>query len=208
MKFKPTGLYAITNESADLEQKTAKILKAGVCLLQYRHKMADFDFKIAQARHIQAQCQQYKTPFIINDDIDLAIEISADGVHLGKDDADLSQARQRLGDQAIIGISCYDQLELALEGEKNGADYIAFGRFFPSSTKPNAPQAPLLLLQQAQRQINIPIVAIGGINLDNAPQLIKQGAGLLAVIDSLFNTPDLTARTQQFRTLFEENIND
>ena len=201
-------MYAITDESADLEQKTAKILKAGVCLLQYRHKTASFTSKMAQAQRIQAQCQRYKTPFIINDDIDLAIEIGADGVHLGKDDADLSHARRKLGAQAIIGISCYNQLDLAIDGEKNGADYVAFGRFFPSSTKPNAPQASLLLLQQAQQQLNIPIVAIGGINLDNAPQLINQGAELLAVIDSLFNAPDLTTRTQQFTTLFKESIND
>jgi len=200
-----SGIYAITDNVLNLEQKVEQCLKAGISLLQYRNKIANLQQKEKQAKQLLKLCQQYKVPFIINDDVVLAKKIGANGVHLGKTDATYQMARQQLGKQAIIGISCYNQLELALEAQQQGADYIAFGRFFPSNTKPNACLAPLEILQQASQKITIPIVAIGGITPQNGQLLVQHGAQLLAVVGGLFANQNQINQVKLYQTCFEEN---
>ncbi|NOQ63578.1 MAG: thiamine phosphate synthase [Methyloprofundus sp.] len=189
MIFPKAGLYAITQtEDKTPIQVLADVneaLKAGIQVLQYRDKNPDDAVYLAGA--LKELCHLHHIPFIINDDIDLAEEVGADGVHLGQDDSQLSYAREVLGDKAIIGVSCYDSIELALAAEKQSADYVAFGRFFPSSSKPLAAPAQISTLQAAKQQITIPIVAIGGILPDNGEKLLSSGADLLAVIGGLFS---------------------
>ena len=185
------GLYAITDSQliaeSDFIQIVEAALQGGVKVLQYRDKTHDQTKRIVQASALKTLCHQYAVPFIINDDIALARQIQADGVHLGKQDVTLQEARNQLGTEAIIGISCYNQLALAQQAVNNGADYVAFGRFFPSQTKPHAVPAPIDLLSQAHQQLSCPIVAIGGITPDNGRQLLQAGADSLAVIHGLFS---------------------
>ncbi|SEH04417.1 thiamine phosphate synthase [Candidatus Venteria ishoeyi] len=184
------GLYAITascdNESVWL-QRCEQILAGGASILQYRDKTASAVQRKQRALRLQRLCRSRQVPLLINDDLALAVEIGADGVHLGKNDPPFAVARQQLGKQAIIGVSCYNQLPLAQKAQAQGADYVAFGRFFSSTTKPEAILAPLELLTQARAQLNLPIVAIGGISVDNAMDLLTAGADFLAVIGTLFN---------------------
>ena len=187
------GLYAITPCSSiqslttsELLDRAQQVLQGGARILQYREKQHASAIKIEQAQLLKAMCVEYGALFLINDDIELARAIEADGVHLGQDDVSLQEARSRLGDQAIIGISCYNQLELAKRAEQQGANYVAFGRFFPSSSKPNAVQAEISLLEQAKSELSIPVACIGGITLDNAKLLVSAGADMLAVIESVF----------------------
>jgi thiamine-phosphate pyrophosphorylase len=140
--------------------------------------------------------------FIVNDDLDLAAAVGADGVHLGRDDAHPRRARHRLGRRALIGISCYNQLERAREAQALGADYAAFGRFFPSHTKPSAVQADPELLRRARREIDLPLVAIGGITPENAGFLLDAGADMLAVVDGVFGADDVRAAARSFTELF------
>jgi thiamine-phosphate pyrophosphorylase len=198
------GLYAITDQSSgDLLISKAKLaLIGGISTLQYRDKSSDTDQKIKDALALQALCKEYKTPFIINDDIELALAIGADGVHLGKDDQSIHYARSRLGNTAIIGISCYNNLDLAKSAEQQGASYIAFGSFFSSPTKPNAPQATAQLLAKAKSCLTTPICCIGGITLDNAPLLIDNGADMIAVITSLFDADDIKQTARYFSAMF------
>jgi len=185
------GLYAITDSQLIAEPDFIPIVEAalqgGVKVLQYRDKTHDQTKRLAQASALKTLCHHYGVPLIINDDIALAQQIQADGVHLGRQDIRLHEARNQLGANAIIGISCYNQLPLAQQAVNNGADYIAFGRFFPSQTKPDAVSAPIDLLSQAHQQLSCPIVAIGGITPENGRQLLQAGADSLAVIHGLFN---------------------
>ncbi|MBT8440486.1 MAG: thiamine phosphate synthase, partial [Gammaproteobacteria bacterium] len=155
------------------------------------------------------QCQQLRKTttdsgclLIINDDARLAQQVEADGVHLGQEDGNITHARQLLGDDKIIGVSCYNKIELASQAADEGANYIAFGRFFPSRTKPNAIQAHADILHQA-KDLQLPVVAIGGISQDNAPDLINAGADMVAVIDAIFGQSDIKTATQQFKNLFK-----
>jgi thiamine-phosphate pyrophosphorylase len=149
-----------------------------------------------------AVCHSAGVPLIVNDDLELAARIGADGVHLGKDDANPREARRRLGPRAIIGVSCYDRLEDALRAQKVGADYAAFGRFFPSSTKPLAVQATPALLSRARERLTLPLVAIGGVTPENGRSLISAGADMLAVVDGVFGQPDIHAAAAAFNNLF------
>jgi thiamine-phosphate pyrophosphorylase len=203
-----SGLYAITDNALILEKNflfvLEQALKTGVKLLQYRDKSQNKTLRFTQARQLQRLCHVYGVPLIINDDIALAKAVNADGVHLGKEDASLSQARQLLGEQAIIGISCYQSLEYAVAMQQQGASYVAFGRFFPSRTKPQALPAPFDLLSRARQQLSLPIVAIGGITVDNGPQLIKAGAQLLAVVHGIFAQPEqIPITVQRYVDLFK-----
>lgn len=189
------GLYAITDPELiadeDLFSSIEAAILGGAKIIQYRNKLTSVSQQYKQALQLNALCRQHQVTFIINDDAALAKKVHADGVHLGQDDEKIADARKLLGEQAIIGVSCYNQLRNAQHAVKQGADYIAFGRFFPSNTKPNAIQADLHLLQQARQQLaiplSIPIVAIGGITLNNAPEVIKHCADAIAVIHSLFH---------------------
>ena len=190
------GLYAITPQAGDVERKTRLALEGGIALLQYRQKKRD----VALARSIVRMAQEFRVPVIINDAVDLALEVGADGAHLGRDDGELAPARKRLHGK-LLGASCYNDLALAQAAAKAGADYVAFGSVFPSPTKPGAVRAPLELFGQA-RALGVPLAAIGGITLQNAPQVIAAGADLLAVISDLFDAPDIRQRARDYGKLF------
>jgi thiamine-phosphate pyrophosphorylase len=188
------GLYAVTPEASDAVEKVSLALEGGVALLQYRRKRRD----LAEARAVAALARRHGVPLIVNDDVELALELEADGVHLGRDDGDLRATRMRLPGR-ILGASCYDDPELARRAVEAGADYVAFGSVFASTTKPAAVRAPLALFAA---RLGVPLCAIGGITLENAPHVLGAGADLLAVVSDLFDAPDIRARAAQYQRLF------
>jgi thiamine-phosphate pyrophosphorylase len=199
------GLYAVTPDVSDtpvLLAAAEAALGGGARLLQYRNKSASSALRLAQARALLALCRKFRVPLIINDHLDLALAVDADGLHLGAEDDSLTAARARLGPEKILGVSCYGELERAREAERLGADYVAFGSFFPSSVKPGAVCAPLALLRNAKRRLATPVMAIGGITVDNAPQLIAAGADGVAVISALFGADDVKLAARRFSALF------
>ena len=199
------GLYAITPDMADTDlllQKVEAALQGGINILQYRNKLANHKLQTQQARALLPLCRQYNVPLIINDSVKLCLTLDADGVHLGADDGNLAEVRARIGDNKILGASCYNRFDLALQAQQQGASYVAFGACFNSSTKPNAPIAGLDLFTQAREQLNIPNVAIGGIALNNAKQVIQAGTHAVAVINALFMAEDIKLKAQQFSALF------
>ncbi|MTI14458.1 thiamine phosphate synthase [Sansalvadorimonas verongulae] len=204
------GLYGITDsklmpDDATLEERVMAAIDGGMTILQYRDKSQDQERRLRQAKMLMALCDRAGVLFLINDDVDLAEACGAHGVHLGQSDEGLTSARKRLGERAIIGITCENSLALARTATAQGADYIAFGRFFPSVTKPDAKPAPLSLLNEARKEFRLPVVAIGGITRDNAPQLVEAGADMLAVVNDLFSpeTPaTITRRAQSYHQLF------
>ena len=202
----PGGVYAITPETADTESLLTRVeaaLAGGVAAVQYRDKSADVARRHEQASELVALCRRYKVPLIVNDDLRLADLTDADGVHLGRDDGSLREARIILGKGKFIGASCYQSLDLAHAAQAAGADYVAFGSFFASPTKPAAGRADTALLRAATQAIRIPIVAIGGITLANAPLLLDAGADCLAVLSALFDAPDVGAAAHALNQLFE-----
>lgn len=205
---KLSGLYAITLDDALLPRLSALVnaaLKGGVPFVQYRNKTASRPLRRAQAAELLRICRAAGAKLIINDDIWLAVEIGADGAHIGRDDApggSLTAARNALGPQRILGVSCYNDLTHATEAAAAGADYLAFGSVFASHTKPNAAHAPLELLTEAKQRFKLPIVAIGGITLDNAPAVLAAGADMLAVASNLFDVMDIQSRAQAYGDLF------
>ena len=205
MPYSIHGLYAITPDIADTDLLLAKVeavLQGGVNMLQYRNKTANHKLQTQQARAILPLCRQYNVPFIINDSVKLCLTLDADGVHLGADDGNLAEVRARLGASKILGASCYNRFDLALQAQKAGASYVAFGACFASNTKPNATKVGLELFEQAKK-LQIPSVAIGGITLENAPSVILAGADAIAVVDALFNAADIVKTSQQFSQIFQ-----
>jgi thiamine-phosphate pyrophosphorylase len=200
--FPSSGLYAITDSSrwpgSSLVTAVARAIEGGARAIQYREKQHRPD--VALVKQLRDLCRAHQLPFIINDDLELASLIAADGVHLGRRDASLAEARRQIGHRAIVGISCYDSLETAAEAEKQGADYVAFGCFFHSRTKPMARPAPIEILRQTT--VKIPVVAIGGITSENGRALIEAGAGLLAVISGIFGEADPKKAAIQYAELF------
>ena len=202
----PGGLYAITPETADTAQLLARVeaaLAGGVAAVQYRDKSADVARRHEQASELVALCRHYGVPLIVNDDLRLADLADADGVHLGRDDGSLREARIILGRGKFVGASCYQNLELALAAQEAGADYVAFGSFFPSPTKPDAARATPNLLRAARARVRVPLVAIGGITFDNAATLLDAGADSLAVLSAVFDAPDIRAAAHALNQLFE-----
>jgi thiamine-phosphate pyrophosphorylase len=204
MKFPTRGLYAITQTAgkspATVIAEVEAAIRGGAVIVQYRDKNPGNALYLA--RELVKLCHRYQVPLLVNDSLELALESGADGVHLGKDDGHIREARERLGQEAIIGISCYDSLERALEAQAHGATYAAFGRFFPSGTKPLAAPARVDTLRQARKALSIPIVAIGGILPENGAALLAAGADLLAVIGGIFDRdPEVSATAYQ--RLFE-----
>ena len=203
------GLYAITpdcRELAMLLERLRPALAGGVSLVQYRNKLATAAERRTQAAAVLALCREFRVPLVINDDLALALELGAEGVHLGRDDCPggLAAARRALGPQRILGVSCYNESARADEAAAAGADYVAFGALFPSATKPAAARAPLELLGRAQQALDCAVAGIGGITLDNAPAAIAAGADLLAVITDLFDAPDIEARARSYQHLFSK----
>lgn len=197
------GLYAISDgRDEGLAGRVADALRGGAGMVQYRDKGTGAARRLAQARELAALCARHRVPLLINDDVALAAASGADGVHLGRDDGAIAAARARLGANAIIGASCYNDLELARQHAAHGASYLAFGSFFPSSSKPDAVRASPDLLRQAG-DLGLPLVAIGGITADNGASLLAAGANWLAVISALFDAPDVYAATRLFSPLFD-----
>ena len=184
------GVYALADTSllddTVLLERVAAALRGGVAVVQYRDKSADTARRQRQAQALAALCRRHGAVLIVNDDVDLALAVGADGVHLGRDDASPALARVRLGPTALIGATCYNRLELAAPALAAGADHVAFGRFYPSSTKPGEIFASLELLRAARATLDCPIVCIGGIDADNAAPLVAAGADALAVGSALF----------------------
>lgn len=199
------GIYAVTPEhrsGADLTAAVASAVEYGVRAVQYRDKSADLERRRRDAEALLEVCRVRNVPLIINDDVDLVLAAGADGVHLGRDDEALAAARSRLGDDAIIGVSCYDEPDRALAAARNGADYVAFGSFFPSVTKPGAVRATTELVATSRPYIEVPIVAIGGITVENARPLLDSGVDLLAVVSSIFGAADIGPATRRLDRLF------
>jgi thiamine-phosphate pyrophosphorylase len=196
------GLYAISDgPRPDLFAAVKAALAGGAVLLQYRDKSADSARRSFEAHALRELCARFEVPFIVNDDVELALAVGADGVHLGEEDGDVAAARARLGAGAIIGVSCYASLARARQMAAAGADYLAFGAFFPSPTKPNARRATPDLLRAAE-PLGLPRVAIGGITPDNARPLVEAGADFLAVISGVFGTADPCAAAEKYKKLF------
>jgi thiamine-phosphate pyrophosphorylase len=198
------GLYAITPDDAgpDLTRRVELAIAGGARVIQYRDKSRDLARRRTQAQALSDLCRATGTRLIVNDDPALAAAVDADGVHLGRNDGDPAQARRLLGPRAIIGVSCYDRLELALAAQAAGADYVAFGSFFPSATKPDAVRAEPDLLRRAHAVLGLPLVAIGGITPQNGAALIAAGADLLAVVSGVFSAPDPRAAAAAYARLF------
>lgn len=210
------GLYAITDSllmpGEQLLVKTEAALRGGCRILQYRHKTTTADnrsaHKIDMAQRLRQLCRLYRARLIINDDVELALAIEADGVHIGQGDSALRDVRRQLGRERLVGVSCHNSLALAQQAQAEGASYVAFGRFFVSHTKPQAPAAELEILHRAKQQLQIPVVAIGGITRDNAPAAISRGADLVAVIHDLFAVDDpdeIERRARCYTQLFSEH---
>lgn len=202
------GLYAITDTGLCpddlLAERVEQALQGGCRLLQYRDKRPQRALRRSLAEGLARLCRRYGALLIINDDIELAGEVAAQGVHLGREDADPLRARTLLGEQAIIGVSCYNRFDLAQAAARAGADYIAFGRFFSSHTKPDAVQAHSDLLRRGKTTLGLPLVAIGGITPENGGPLIEAGADMLAVVQGVFGQPDIRAACRAFSELFEQ----
>jgi len=201
------GLYAITDTATLSSEimliRTEEILRAGAKLLQYRNKQADETTRFAEAKQLHELCRQYSVPLIINDDIALAVQTGADGVHLGKTDSSIADAREQLGNSVMIGYSCYNDLDCAQQASKSGADYIAFGAFFPSPTKPDAAHATSDIIRTAKKKFKLPVVAIGGITPENGSSLLDAGADMLAVISGLYASETPFDTTIKYINMFK-----
>lgn len=202
--MKIRGLYAITPELEDsgaLLQRVALAIEGGISVLQYRSKRPERARRLRETKSLAAMCRGAGVVFIVNNDVGLALESGADGAHLGRDDGELAAARARLGGK-LLGASCYDSLAAARAAVAAGADYVAFGSVFASPTKPQAVRAPHALFAEA-RSLGVPLVAIGGITLESAPQLLEAGADAVAVISDLFDAPDIAGRARAYGKLFQ-----
>jgi thiamine-phosphate pyrophosphorylase len=204
--FPASGLYAITHRREGppecLGEAVRSAISGGAVAIQYRAKAGERC--LMTARRLLQICRSMHVPLIVNDDVDLAAAIGADGVHLGRDDPTIRAARNRLGSGALVGVSCYDSLDLARDAEQDGASYVAFGRFFLSGTKPDAPPARLETLREARKVLRIPIVAIGGVTPENGAALLEAGADILAAIGGVFGTDDIEMAARRFSRLFSE----
>jgi len=199
------GLYAITPDcadTADLLRRTRLALSGGGRVLQYRNKSATAALRMMQATALRELTREFAATFIVNDDAQLAAQVGADGVHLGAADGELEAARALLGGHRIIGVSCYNRASLAQEAVAAGADYVAFGAFFPSTVKPDAVTAEVELLRWARAELAVPLVAIGGITARNGAALVSAGADALAVISAVFEAADIQTAAQDFSKLF------
>ena len=205
MAFHLHGLYALTpNGCSSPAEAVEAAIAGGACMIQYRDKTANTAEREAHAKALLALCQSRSIPLIINDDLDLALALGADGVHLGENDCSIAEARERFP-SGLIGASCYNDFARAQAAIRSGASYVAFGSFYTSPTRPDAVTAQPDLLMRARRELSVPVCAIGGINADNAAPLIQAGADLLAVCSGIFAQPDIASATQAIARQFQEN---
>ena len=200
------GLYAIADTGIlapdRLLMAVRQAISGGARIIQYRDKSRDAEIRRKQALALADLCHELGAILIVNDDVALAKSVNADGVHLGRHDPHIISARNRLGDDAIIGVSCYNEIERARQAGRDGADYVAFGSFYPSSVKPEAVCASPVLLQQAKQELDLPVVAIGGITPDNGAELIAAGADALAVITGVFGAENIREAAEKYSRLF------
>jgi thiamine-phosphate pyrophosphorylase len=206
------GLYAVTPETGDTDALVARVrdcIAGGAALVQYRAKAASGATCLVQARAIAQACREGGVAFIVNDSVALAAAVHADGIHLGRDDATVREARIVLP-RALIGVSCYADPERARAAARDGADYVAVGSMFPSATKPRALHAPLETIRRARDASGLPVAAIGGITAENAGAVVAAGAEMIAVISALFDAPDVRAYAAHLARLFQvpEGIDD
>jgi len=201
------GLYLVTpnwDDTAALIAATEQALRAGAALLQYRHKSASPALQRAQAEQLLALCRDYQRPFIINDHLDLCLALGADGVHVGGTDACVAEARRVLGDEKIVGASCYGDQQLALDACAHGASYVAFGGFYPSKVKQYPVTTSPDIVSWAKGAICLPCVVIGGMTADNAAPLVARGADMVAAISSVYGAPQIDLATHTFTRLFTQ----
>ena len=200
------GLYAITAAAdflpARLAARVGAAIDGGAVMIQYRAKDSAIGDRHTAAALILDVCRMRRVPLIVNDDPALAAGIGADGVHVGRDDGDVRSARRVVGDRCIVGVSCYDRLDLAIAAAGEGATYVAFGSFFASPTKPHATPAPVRLLSDAREALDVPIVAIGGITARNGAALVEAGADFLAAIAGVFGGEDVEHAARGYAALF------
>ena len=205
-KSRIAGLYVIADtqylDDTRLLPAVGEAIAGGARIVQYRDKKHVAEDRVRQATELASLCRQHGALFIINDDVALAKQVQAAGVHLGREDASLAQARERLGPGVMIGVSCYNDLARAVQAQTDGADYVAFGSFFPSRTKPQAVRAGLELLCAAKQKLRVPVVAIGGITPENGAHLLAAGADALAVVEGVFGQVDIKAAAERYTQLF------
>lgn len=206
MMLPPRGVYAILDAGTapcdDLVTLAEAALVGGARMLQYRDKAHDQNTAYANARALLTICRHAGVPLIINDDVALTATIGADGVHLGQTDTNIAHARRHLGAGAIIGATCHASPSAATTAARAGASYVSFGRFFASGTKPDAPPADLAVLEQARKNLSLPLVAIGGVDADNGASLLSAGADWLAISAAIFGATDVRAATAEIAALF------
>lgn len=202
------GLYIVTpdwDDTAKLVEVTEKALKGGAELVQYRHKTASPEQRREQAKALQAVCKRYGKPFIINDFVDLAIELDADGVHVGESDEAVAAVRAKVGPNKIVGASCYGDMNLVRKAHEAGANYIAFGGFYPSRIKKYPVTTELDIVKQMKKEMpGLPSVAIGGITLENAVPLVERGVDMISVISSVYFADDPEAAARAFAKMYEK----
>ncbi len=207
----PRGLYAVTPDWSDtprLIAVTEAILRGGCRMVQYRHKATSACHRQEQAGALRQLTARLGALLIVNDDIELALAVSADGVHIGADDGDIAETRRRLGPDRLLGVSCYQDAALAQDASLLGADYIAFGSFFPSLTKPRAKRAGLDLLDRQLTGLSQPVVAIGGITPENCAPLVTAGADLLAVISAVYDTASPEQAARQIQSHYQQGLQE
>jgi thiamine-phosphate pyrophosphorylase len=208
MNDRISGLYAIADthylEHDRLLTAVRAAIDGGAHVIQYRDKSANAKKRERQARALASLCREMGATFLINDHVALAAAVSADGVHIGRDELSLAETRSRLGPRAVIGVSCYNELGRALRAQEERADYVAFGSFFSSRTKPQAVRATTELLREARAKLSIPIVAIGGITPENGAELVVAGADALAVIEGVFGQAHVRAAAARYARLFKQ----
>ncbi|HSH43784.1 MAG TPA: thiamine phosphate synthase [Arenicellales bacterium] len=200
------GLYVITDPNlipdAELATRVAAAIRGGAFAVQYRDKRTDHEGHLQRARTLRRVTRDLGALLIINDDPRLAAEVDADGIHLGRDDPDLESARAVVGSR-LIGVSCYNDFQCAVDAERRGADYVAFGSFFPTRTKSGTVPASAQLLRRARRELSVPVVAIGGITPDNGAALVEAGADMLAVAGAVFGAADPRRAAERFKPLMK-----
>ncbi len=205
IKQKLKGLYVITDTALMPEARfmtmLEEALEGGARIVQMRDKRKPDIAMFERAVQIRELCQQYDALFIVNDHVELAAECGAHGVHIGEDDHDYNNAK-KLINSGIIGVSCYNDIERACKMADAGADYVAFGSFFPSTVKPGARRADVTLLKESARLLDLPICAIGGITAERAGGLINSGADMIAVISDIWTAPSISKRARQYSELF------
>jgi thiamine-phosphate pyrophosphorylase len=204
--FPSRGLYAVTDSALcrtlGVAESVREVIQGGAVAIQYRDKSNNSARRLQDATLLLEICRRAGVPLIVNDDLALASEIGADGVHIGRDDGTISRARAILGSESVIGVSCYDSVDLGVSAQTAGASYVAFGSFFPSRTKPSAPPVDIDSIARRRREIQVPVVAIGGINPVNAAPLIASGIDLVAVVSGLFASSEPRSAARQFSQLF------